>query len=429
MESLRGKRLLLLGGSTWKDAIASYAKEHGITLIAAGNNPHAQYFEIADETYNVNSTDTEAMKNLIRTKKIDGVYLGGNDDVINVACEYVRDMGFPCYCTKSQWDNFSKKNLFKKLCKSVDLPVVPEIEIDASNLVSEAANINFPVITKPVDSSGSKGFSVCRNAEEFLIAYEKARQFSKSGKVIVEKFVKNDSVCVFYTFSRGEYFFSGLQRKYPVKYDNTGSFVMGLALFESSLTKRFREEFEPRIFKMFEKQNIREGNIWMEIFRDDNNYYFNEVGYRYGGSTSIFPVDYFYNINQLHSDIDYALTGKSRIFGRKSLIPNDLKRKKYYAIYNIHLKPGTIAEIIGVDDFLKRDNVIIIPTIKSVGDTVEDTGTFAQIFALVHFVFDTRAEFIETVNHVHKKIIIKDEAGNNLVNRMLDVENDTVDFF
>lgn len=62
-QSLYGKRLLVLGGSLWKDAIKQFADENGITVIAAGNNTSAGIFEIADEQYQVDSTDSESMKN------------------------------------------------------------------------------------------------------------------------------------------------------------------------------------------------------------------------------------------------------------------------------------------------------------------------------------------------------------------------------
>ncbi len=52
MDKLRGKRLLLLGGGTWKEAIKRIADEHGITLIATGNDKSGGIFSIADEGYN-----------------------------------------------------------------------------------------------------------------------------------------------------------------------------------------------------------------------------------------------------------------------------------------------------------------------------------------------------------------------------------------
>ena len=53
----------------WKDAISDFAKENEIVLIATGNNRNAGIFEIADECYDVDSTDSHGMKCLILEKK------------------------------------------------------------------------------------------------------------------------------------------------------------------------------------------------------------------------------------------------------------------------------------------------------------------------------------------------------------------------
>ena len=48
MDSLRGKRLLLLGSNFWKDDLKQFAKENSIYLIFAGLYPGA-LDTIADE--------------------------------------------------------------------------------------------------------------------------------------------------------------------------------------------------------------------------------------------------------------------------------------------------------------------------------------------------------------------------------------------
>lgn len=430
MENLTGKRLLLLGGSRWRSAIADYARDNGITLIAASNDPKAKFFDIAQESYVVSSTDADAMKKLIREKKIDGVYMGSHEVVISVACEYLRELSLPCYCTEEQLNILHNKENFKKLCASVGLPVAPQFQIDETDLERTANDLEYPLVVKPVDGYASNGVSVCNNADEFLRAYDKAKKLSRTNKALAEKFVDNSSALdVFYTFSEGQVIFSGLDSIYSVNYKKSRTYVAGLHVFENYKKDEFRERFENKLIQAFKSINLQEGNLWIEVFHDGDNYYFNECAYRYLGSLSIYPIDYFYGINQVASDLHYALTGKSCVYGHPSLIPAALERKKYYGIYAVHLKAGTIAEIAGIDEILARDDVIVIPVAKSVGDTIEDTGTFAHIFALVHFVFDTHAELVETVNAIHEKIIVKDTDGNNMVNRMLDAEKATTDFF
>ena len=420
MRNLEGKRLLLLGGGLWKEAIYEYARKNKICLVATGNSSNSGIFKIADETYLVDSTDSENMKKLIKDKKIDGVYMGGAEPVISAACQYINELNMPCYCTKKQWDYLQNKVEFKKLCLKFGLPVVPQYDLDENTLYT-LPDEAYPVITKPSDGCGSSGFSFCPDYEALKCGYEKAKNSSPSGSVIIEKFAKNDAVVVFYTFSNGKMYFSGLEDKYPVHYENEGTYVAGLVTFESRWTDEFRDLFEDKIENMMQAIGIKEGSLWIEVFHDCGKYYFNEVGFRYGGTATMYAVDYFYHINQVASDIYYALTGESCIKGHLSLIPDNTPKKKHYGIYMIYLDEGKITKISGVEDILSLENVVVMPASYGVGDTIYQTGSFFQVYARVQIVYDTPEELSSTVDYVHEHLKVLDEHGNNMVHRMLDL--------
>lgn len=420
-DKLKGKRLLVLGGSTWKHAIKSFAVEHGVYIVAAA--PYkVGMFDIADEVHLLDVTDAKVMVPFIRDNHIDGVYMGGSEPVINAACQYLAEIGLPCYCTKQQWDWLQDKSKFKQLCKEHGLPVVPCYEIDKSAVAHSVSADAFPVITKPTDGCGSKGFSVCRTKEELVLGYERAAAASPTGSVICEKFVNNNSVVFFATFTDGKIVFSGLEDKIPVRYDEERSYVGGIFLFESHLAEEFRKLFMQKLEHLFSSIGIKEGNAWIEVFYDHGNYYFNEVGFRYGGSVSIYPVDYFYHINQIASDIYYALTGESCIEGHQPLIPPTLKRKKYYCAYPVHATAGTIENIAGVEVLERMPEMVLVNINKKVGDTIVQTGSFSQVVALVHFVFDTIEECKAIIRTIHQTLMLNDKDGRNLVVRKLDEE-------
>ena len=416
---LKGKRLLVLGGSIWKEAIKEYAEQNGIVLVSAGLYP-AGTDDIAQEVYRIDTTDAELMKPFIKEHHIDGVYMGGSELIISAACEYINELGLPCYCTKEQWEFLQNKRNFKELCVKYDLPVAPRYQIDANNIKDSLPNEAYPVITKPEDGSGSNGFSVCHSSEELERGYVKAAANSPTGSVICEKYVKNDSVVVFYTFSNGELYFSGLEDKISVLFKKQGTYVGGLFVFESSYTQEFRSRFEVKLKHLFNSIGIREGSAWIEVFHDGNDYYFNEVGFRYGGSVSVYPVDYLHGYNQVAADIHYALTGKSKIEGHHSLISKDIHKKRHYAIYPVYLTPGKIVQIGGVEEIEKRPEVVLCSLTKKIGSIIPDSGSFNQNFALVHFVFDSIEECGRMINIVHQCLKVVDDNDKDMVNRMLD---------
>ncbi len=422
MANLNGKRLLLLGGGLWKESILEYAASQGIELVATGNSASSGIFQIANETYMVDSTNESEMKKLIKEHNIDGVYMGGSEPVISVASRYLNELGMPCYCTKEQWEFLENKANFKELCNSFGLPTVPKFTVTESLLREGRAEVDFPVITKPADGCGSNGFSVCRSPEELTQGYYIAKEASPSGSVLTEKFVDNTSVVVFYTFSGGKMYFSGLEDKFTVRYEEQGRYVAGAHIFESSLTDEFRSKFDAKLEKMFSSIGIREGSLWIEVFHSNNQYYFNEVGYRYSGSVSIYPVDYFYGMNQVAMDINFALSGNAELIPHGEqvhLIRDGVERKSKYCIYSLHIRPGTITRIEGIDDLRLDSRVVAIPVTKSVGQTVGSSGTVSQVYAFVHFVFDTQDELRQMLDDIHENVKIYDECGNNMLARLI----------
>lgn len=417
MRELNNKRLLVLGGNSWAEAIKEYTQKNGITMVAAGNNINTKLFMLADETYDINTTDKEKMKEFIISKRIDGVYLGGNESVIAKACEYVNELGLPCYCNKKQWECMQNKSLFKKCCIEAGLPVVSQYVLDEKfiSLPDDA----FPVITKPVDGCGSNGFSVCNNNMELVDGIERAKLYSESGSIIVEKYVNNSGHVVFYTVTNGKIYFSGISDKYPVKFQKQGSYVGGLFVYESKFAAEFRDKFENSIQKMVDNLDIKEGTFWIEVFHDGNAYYFNEAGFRYGGSVSIYPVDYLHKINQVASDIYFCLTGESKIIGHDSLFDQSVPKKSNYAIYPVYVSEGVICSIGGKDELMNNENIVKVIQTKEDGTVIIDTGSFGQAVLLVHLIFNKTEELLQILDFVHRTIKIHDKNGNNIVTRMV----------
>lgn len=403
----------------FKDSIRQIADAYGIYLISVSNDPNAEIFDVSDEKYIISSTDSAAMKAFIREHSIDGVYMGCSEPVISVACQYIAELGLPCYCTKKQWEYLQNKRNFKSLCINHDLPVVPRYTVD--EIKKDMDNI-LPVITKPADGCGSNGFSICTNQEELEHGVDFARENSPTNTEIIEKFVSNDAICVFYTFSDGIGHFVGSEDKYPVQYQN-GGFVGGLYTFKSFEEDSFRKKYEEKILALFNDIGIKEGCIWIEIFRDRGKYYFNEIGYRIGGSLSVYPVAYMSGINQLATDIYYALTGESEIITEPSLINEGFYASKKYCVYTVHAKPGVVKAYKGEDLLRNHPNIVMVTRTKHINDIIPDSGTFAQVASLVHFVFDTIDECRNMVELIHNTLRIIDENGNNMLMRKINFDS------
>lgn len=422
MQEIKGKRLLLLGSTVWKDLIKSFADYYGVRLYFAGLYP-APLDDMVEEYYRIDTTAPEVMIPFVKENKFDGIYMGGSEFIVSHACTWINQLGLPCYCEKEQWDILQDKSRFKDLCIEYGLPVAPKYTINPDDIEGSVPEKAYPVITKPTDGSGSNGFSVCRDAEELKAGYKRAADNSPTGSVICEKYVNNHGLVVFFTFSNGEMHFVMTEDKTPVKYEKQGSYVAGLFTCPSRSESRFRALYEDKIRTLFSSIGIKEGTIWIEIFKDGENFYFNEVGYRHGGSFSFYSVDYMTGINQFFADLYYATTGDSLLYGFKSLIPENIKRGMSYCIYPVHCDAGKICREEGLDEVLQKygNNIVFVPHQKNVGDDIADTGSFGQVICMFHFVYDGRDNLIEILSCIQNTYKVIDEKGCNIVLNKLNV--------
>ena len=74
--------------------------------------------------------------------------------------------------------------------------------------------IKYPVIVKPVDSSGGTGIRICHNENELQKAYARAVSLSKTNQAIVEEFIKGDEFTAAYTIKDGQFSLTYIADRY-----------------------------------------------------------------------------------------------------------------------------------------------------------------------------------------------------------------------
>ena len=411
IDELKGKRLLVLGGSAWISIIKAFAEENGISLVTVGYDPNSPLSSLG-EYYNINSTDSARMKQFIKEKHIDGVYIGSNEIVIRSAIRYLEDLGMPHYCSVGQWDALMNKRSFKSLCQKFGIPVAPAYGWTPEHPCA----IDYPVITKPADGCASVGITICNSEDELIRGYQFALENSSSGEVLVEKVVNNTGMDVFFQITDGDIEFCLLGDKYPVQLKPGAGSVAGARVLPSKFTGQFRERFEEKLKDLFRHLGLYQGLIWIEVFHDGDDYYFNEVGYRPNGSLSIVGIDYLCGINTVAADIYYALTGKGMSRGFSSLILKETGPKKHKVCeYWVASDPGRIGRIDGIEDLRAHKDILAVFPKYGVGSEIPHTNGFAQNFCVIHFAYDSKAEMERVLDFIRKTIKLADENGRDMI--------------
>lgn len=417
-----GKKMLVLGGKPIGSVeLVKRAKELGAYVIVTDYLPIEQSpaKRIADECWDISTAEVNKLTDLCKVHHVDGISAGVHEFNINRMLDLCENLNFPCYCKRDTWVYCDNKVEFKKLCISNKIPVARKYDINSQSSEQQIDSLPYPVIVKPVDGSGSRGFHICNNAEELKAKYVDAECFSPTKRVIVEDYMPYDAVIIHYTMHNGKCYFSGMSDKISRKFASTGSSVMGFQSLPSKGLNSYLKSLDEFTRRMFENAGFTDGPIWIEAFYDGTDkFFFNEIGYRFGGSLTNYPVKYFYGIDQLDLMISSALSGNIPFTQTINESPRN------YCILPIHTKAGNIQHIVGENDIKSMNNIYAYVPVHFEGDEIHDWGSAQQVFCYIHVLYDTYKDLKNTLNDVMKTIKAIDLNGNNLLFTLFDFNNE-----
>jgi biotin carboxylase len=374
---------------------------------------------IADKAIEVSVTDVDAVVEVIKQEQIDGVFVVFNDMLLPFYADICTKEGLPCYGTKEQFETLIAKDKYKALCRQFGVPTIPEFDI-------EDENIKYPVLVKPVDSSGSRGITICQNREELETAVETGRKASKTGKVLIERYMDGREVTVFWTFQGGNYYLSGLANRH-VKH-NQGDDVIPLPVgytFPSVYLPKYRKEVEENCKRMFQHLGIKDGMMFMQCKVENGTCYVYDLGFRLTGSLEYKILERVCGYNPLEMMIEFALTGK---MGEESIADKAIPEFKTPA-YNVSClcAPGTIKEITGIEEVKAFKEVEDVVIAHAPGETITDQmkGLLAQITVRVLGSVDSKEYLLPVMQRIDDTIHIIGEHGEELL--LPGIEHDDVE--
>lgn len=415
MKDLAGKKLLILGASGLICDAVKIAKSLGVYTIVTDYYANSPAKKIADKSYDVSTTDIDALVKIANDEKVDGVFTGYSDVNLYSAYYLCERLGMPFYATKEQLDLTSNKLEFKDLCRKYGVPTVKQFELDGRCLPEHVSKIEYPVMVKPADSYASKGCRVARNEEELYKTVEYALSFSPSKQVIVEQYMDTDvceDVGISYIFVDGTPYLIYNGDRYTNKEQKGFAPLTAAVIAPSDFVDEYMRDVDQAAKEMFKAIGMKNGRVSIQAFHDKNGYYFYEMGFRLTGGRQYFSVERECGVNEVIALIQYALTGEIDLGDMSRCTP---KFGNFYCDLVLICSQGTISRIDGLDEARVDERVVDVAQLSKVGDVIKADGTQNQVLCRICIKQPTKELLLKAIKEIGQSVVAYDEAGNPMM--------------
>lgn len=410
------EKLLVLGAYKSEIEIIEVAKSMGYYVIVTDNHENyddapAKY--VADEAWNISWLDIEKLCNACNRNSIKGIMAGFSELRVRAAEKLAVALKLPFYADGANLTSICDKKEFKTACVESGV-CVPKRYIYGSN-------IQYPVIVKPSDNGGSRGITICYSKNELDDAYKKAASVSNNGEVLIEQYIKAEEVMVYFTVHNGKTELSAMCDRHMRLFDEHITQLPIAYVYPS----KHLEIFEKYNFDAFKRLicnlGIKDGLIAFQAFVVDRDVIPFDPTYRLDGTMAYHIVEKINGINVLKLLINKSMNGTMGNDDEITRLENPHFDKFAFEL-PVLLGKGTIGSIAGLDKIESEKTVIYVYKNLDVGDEMQNTADFSQIFCRVHMVADSPVEIAKTVGRINKILSVLDEAGNDMIVHRLTYE-------
>lgn len=411
MDNLKGKKLLVLGGSAYMVDPVKKAQSMGLYTIVTDwheleKSPAKQ---IADEYWTISLMDYDMLAAKIKEENVSGIITGFTDDFLLAYQHLCEVTGLPCYATREIFEQTMDKSKFKQMCRDHGVPIIPEYKLKDFN--PSSITPSNKIIIKPVDSSGSRGVILCEKPEDFDECLQYALSFSKKKEVVIEKYMEMDSISISYIAQDGKLSLSTTDDRY-VHQAQSGSSVTCMGIYPSKYTDAYIEKLDAKVRAMYENAGLRNGPVVLQFFTDGTEFYAMEMGHRLTGGQHYTYTKYENGISVLEHLIHFAVTGRMADY---CIAERDNPRFRHmYCHLFILGKEGIIARMEGREFLEKMPEAIHIEWMKNVNDVVGIDGTGRQKVVGVHLKVCDMDHLHSVFQQIQDHFHIYDSEGNDL---------------
>ena len=390
------KKVLLLGGSQQQVVAIEKARELGFSTVLCDYLPDNPGQYHADKFYLVSTTDKEAVLEVAKKEKINGILAYASDPAAPTAAYVAEQMGLPTnpstavetLCNKDTFRAFLKNNGFHT-------PLASSYH-STEEAKSEIKNRSLPLIVKPVDSSGSKGVSVVHDISEVNSAVEEAFSFSRAHRIIAEEFIEKKHK---YLIGGDIFVYDGKIVVFGLLNCHRNLCLNPLVPEGKSYPLILDEAEERRVHETLQKLvdllQIRFGSMNVELVVDKNNRVWPiDIGPRAGGNMIPDLLELIFGVDLVELAVLTAMGEPVSCEVRQG--------KGFFATHNLHSAQAGIYKDMVFSEELEK-HIIKKCLYKKPGDTVEVFDNAPKALGIIFMRFDSEEQMQQVLSKIHQE--------------------------
>lgn len=296
------KKLVIIGANDFQTQLIKKANELGYETHVFAWEDGAVGKTIADYFYPISIVNKDEILEYCKKIKPCGVCSIASE-VANITVNYLaRHLGLVCNSERCVLLSTNKHEMRKAFAENND-PSPKSILVDA-DFDLQKIDINFPVLVKPTDRSGSRGITKVLKFEDLKQAVSFACNESFEKKALVEEFVEGKEYSVEYISYQGQHTFLALTEKITT---GVPHYVEVAHKQPADISNQKLDNIKRIISKALDTLNIQYGASHSEIKIDKHeNIKIIEIASRMGGDcigSDLVPLSTGYDYMKMVIDI------------------------------------------------------------------------------------------------------------------------------
>lgn len=314
------KKIMILGAGIYQVPLIETAKRMGLYTIVVSIPGNYPGFALADKVYYENTVDDEKILEIAREENIDGIVTTGTDVcviTIGKVCDALGLSGLSYEAAQVAVDKMLMKTKYEEY--GVRTARFRKVLFTDPDIRTTIAGLEFPLIFKSVDSSGSRGIIRVDSYDEFDSAMAYVKENTRKDYFLIEEFIEGEEFGaqafvyngeVVFTLPHGDYVFHG----------DTGVPIGHFAPY--NLEEAVIEDAKKQLAGAVKAMGLDNCAINADFILKDNKTYVLELGGRCGATCLAELVAIYYGFDYYEKILKTALGEDPDFDFGKPPVPN-----------------------------------------------------------------------------------------------------------